>query len=347
MSNIVEAEYEIVQERTLPVIISEIKIIEQHVTKTAIEGAIQIGERLQEAKQLAGHGNFGQWCQENLNYSQDTAQKFMKLAREYGGQNNVLANTAMSRNFSISNALSLLKVPEEDRKQFVEEHPVEDMTNKALEDEIRKLKEEKDLDEEKIRMLRDDLDKERESVIDAYDRERAAKEEAAHALQKIEDLKRQLDDATSAQADPEEIAKLQEQLQKVEQKLQKSKEDLKKEKDKLKVEKDLRQAAIDKELEAQSAKLKDEAKKEVDAVIADLQSMKDQLEEENRSLQHKLENAENDTIIRFKMLVDQLQETFEACGNCILDAEAGTDPELPTKMNTVLKTVVESFEAAL
>ena len=51
MSNIVEAEYTIVQERTLPVIISEIHIIEQNVAKTALEGAVQIGTRLQEAKE--------------------------------------------------------------------------------------------------------------------------------------------------------------------------------------------------------------------------------------------------------------------------------------------------------
>jgi len=347
MSNIVEAEYEIVQERTLPVIVSEIKIIEQNVAKTAMEGAIQIGERLQEAKEQVGHGNFDTWCKENLNYNRRTAERFMKIASEYGGENGLISKTTTLSHLSISNALSLLKVPEEDREKFVEEHPVDDMTNKELEEEIRKLKEEKDLDEEKIRMLRDDLDKERESVIDAHDREQAAKEETAHALQKIEDLKRRLDDAASAQADPEEIAKLQDQLQKADQKLQKAKEDLKKEKDKLKVEKDLRQAAIDKELEAQSAKLKDEARKEVDAVIEDLQSMKDQLEEENRSLQHKLENAGNDTIIRFKILVDQLQDTFEMCGQCIIDAEAGEDPELATKMNRAMKTVVESFSDAL
>ena len=333
MSNIVEADYTIVQERTLPVIVSEIKIIEQNVAKTAMEGAIQIGERLQEAKEQVGHGNFDTWCKENLNYNRRTAERFMKIASEYGGENGLISKTTTLSHLSISNALSLLKVPEEDREKFVEEHPVDDMTNKALEEEIRKLKEEKQKDTETIETLRRNADRESERTL--------------QAIHEAEDLKRQLDDAASAQADPEEIAKLQEQLQRAEQKLQKTKEDLKKEKDKLKVEKDLRQAAIDKELEAQSAKLKDEAKKEVDAVIEDLQSMKDQLEEENRSLQHKLENAGNDTIIRFKVLVDQLQETFEACGNCILNAEAGTDPELPTKMNTVLKTVVESFEAAL
>ena len=333
MSNIVEADYTIVQERTLPVIISEIKIIEQNVAKTAMEGAIQIGERLQEAKEQVGHGNFDTWCKENLNYNRRTAERFMKIASEYGGENGLISKTTTLSHLSISNALSLLKVPEEDREKFAEEHPVGDMTNKVLEEEIRKLKEEKQKDAETIETLRRNADRESERTL--------------QAIHEAEDLKRRLDDAASAQADPEEIAGLQEQLQKAERKLQKAKDDLKKEKDKLKVEKDLRQEAIDKELEAQSAKLKDEAKKEVDAVIEDLQSMKDQLEEENRSLQHKLENAGNDTIIRFKILVDQLQDTFEACGQCILDAEAGTNPELSNKMNAVMKTVIESFQEAL
>ena len=334
MSNIVEADYTIVQERTLPVIVSEIKIIEQNVAKTAMEGAIQIGERLQEAKEQVGHGNFDTWCKENLNYNRRTAERFMKIASEYGGENGLISKTTTLSHLSISNALSLLKVPEEDREKFAEEHQVEGMTNKALEEEIRKLKEEKAVLEEEVEQVTKDR-----SEING---------KLAQALAEIEIRKGQFARMSAEpQADPEELAKLQEQLQKAEQKLQKAKDDLKKEKDKLKVEKDLRQEAIDKELEAQSAKLKDEAKKEVDAVIEDLQSMKDQLEEENRSLQHKLENAGNDTIIRFKILVDQLQDTFEMCGQCIIDAEAGEDPELATKMNHAMKTVVESFSDAL
>lgn len=254
MSNIVEAEYMIEQERTLPVIISEIKIIEQQTARVVLENGIGIGRRLQEAKEQVGHGRFGQWCEENLNYSQDTAQKFMRLAKEYGDENSLLANTAISRNFSISNALSLLKLPEEDREKFAEEHPVEDMTNKALEEEIRKLKAEKATLEEEVT----NVAKDRSEVGG-----RLAEAEAT-----IERLKGQI-------------------------------------------------------------------------------AMKDQLEEENRNLQHKLENAGNDAIVRFKVLVDQLQDTFEACGQCILDAEAGTNPELSNKMNAVMKTVIESFQEAL
>ena len=312
MNNIVEAQYEIVQERTLPVIISEIKIIEQHVTKTAIEGAIQIGERLQEAKELAGHGNFGQWCQENLNYSQDTAQKFMKLAREYGGQNNVLANTAMSRNFSISNALSLLKVPEEDREQFVEEHQVEDMTNKELEEEIRQLNEEKASRERTIEVLNNSMRNEAEKLLQAQ--------------HEIEDLKRKLDDASVEAVDPKEVEKLKTKLEKTEAALEKEKEKLKKEKDD-------RQTAIDKELKAAGDAMQEQAKKSIES-----------LQKEVDRLKRREQKAGNETLLKFKILVDQLQDVFRQAGECILAEE---DQEKADKMNAALRQVLQSMEEDL
>ena len=313
MSNIVEAEYEIVQERTLPVIISEIKIIEQHVTKTAIEGAIQIGERLQEAKQLAGHGNFGQWCQENLNYSQDTAQKFMKLAREYGGQNNVLANTAMSRNFSISNALSLLKVPEEDREKFAEEHPVEDMTNKELEEEIRQLKEEKTTLEEEVWNVSKDR-----SEIDG---------KLMKAEEEVQKLQGQL---ASATAESEKIEMLNEKLKKA--------------KEKLKREKASRQEEIDKVHIELKDELRKQAMEEAGAALTEARTERDSLQEENAALKRKLNNTGNESIVKFKILVDQLQDIFDQAGQCILVEQ---DPEKSDKMNAALRQVVEKFREEL
>ena len=58
MSNIVEADFKIVQERTLPVIAGEILQIEENVGRVALDGAIRIGERLKEAKEKVEHG---QW----------------------------------------------------------------------------------------------------------------------------------------------------------------------------------------------------------------------------------------------------------------------------------------------
>ena len=75
MSNIVEADYRVVPERTLPVIASEILYIESQVAKTALDGAIQIGIKLKEAKEKVDHGQWEDWCSENLNYSKSKAER--------------------------------------------------------------------------------------------------------------------------------------------------------------------------------------------------------------------------------------------------------------------------------
>lgn len=309
MSNIVEAKYQIVQDRTLPVIISEIKIIEQTVAKTAMEGAIQIGERLQEAKEQVGHGNFEQWCEENLNYSSRTARNFMRIASEYGGENGLISNRKMSSDLSISNALSLLKVPEEDREKFIEEHPVEDMKNKDLEDEIKRLKEEKESRERTVNVLNKSLQDEAEKLSKAY--------------HEIEDLQRQLDETPEEAVDPAE-------LEKMKKKLEKAEASLAKEKEKLKQEQESRQAAIDKELQAQRDEMAAKTQKSIDSLQAEIEQLK-----------RREQNAGNESMLKFKVLVDQLQDTFRQAGECIVNE---TDQEMANKMNAALRTILKNME---
>lgn len=309
MSNIVEAKYQIVQDRTLPVIISEIKIIEQTVAKTAMEGAIQIGERLQEAKEQVGHGNFEQWCEENLNYSSRTARNFMRIASEYGGENGLISNRKISSDLSISNALSLLKVPEEDREKFIEEHPVEDMKNKDLEDEIKRLKEEKESRERTVNVLNKSLQDEAEKLAKAY--------------HEIEDLQRQLDETPAEAVDPAE-------LEKMKKKLEKAEASLAKEKEKLKQEQESRQAAIDKELQAQRDEMAAKTQKSIDSLQAEIEQLK-----------RREQNAGNESMLKFKVLVDQLQDTFRQAGECIVNE---TDQEMADKMNAALRTILKNME---
>ena len=319
MSNIVEANYQIVQERTLPVIISEIKIIEQQTAKTVLENGIQIGKRLQEAKEQVGHGNFGQWCEENLNYSQDTAQKFMKLEREYGDENGVLANTATLRFLSISKALSLLKVPEEDRKEFVEEHPVEDMTVKELEEEIRKLKAEKE-----------DAEEEKKSIREIADR---AEGEADERRKEVEDLKQKIQDMENNSADPEEIESLKKALER-----EKARAD--RQAKRLKEEKEGRDQAVEQEINKRREAIKAEAQKANGEAIEAAQKEKERLEEKVAAMDRKLANAGDESIVKFKILVDQLQDVFDQAGQCIL---VEPEKEKADKMNAALKRVIEKF----
>lgn len=321
--NIVNAEYQVVEERTLDVIASEIKIIEHQTAKTVLENGIQIGNRLKEAKDQCGHGNFEAWCRDHLNYSKSTAERFMKLAKEYGGEGGFISKTSTLTDLSISNALSLLKLPEEDREAFAAEHPVEDMTNKELEEEIRKLKESRNQDSETIDGLRREVERERE--------------ETRKAQREIEDLKRQVDDAQTNAAAPEEMETLK-------RKLEKAKTDLKNAKNILKEKEATVKKEIDSAIAMKREQLKGDAKREAAQAMQEVEAERERLTEENAALKRKVENSGNEIKLRFKILVDQLQDVFDQAGQCIL---VETDQDAAEKMNAALKAVIEKFRAEL
>lgn len=291
-NNIIEADYTIMQERTLPVIISEIRIIEHNVTKTALDGAVQIGARLQEAKGKVGHGNFENWCRENLNYTKRTAERFMKLAAEYGDENGMLANATTMSHFSITKALSLLKVPEEERETFVEEHDIEGMTAREMEEAVRAANEERD---------------------------------AANA--EVEKAEAALEEKTKA-AD-----RLEAELEKKQKKLDRTAAQLLK-------EQEGRQAQIDATIEEKKAEIEKKARKDAGEVLLKAESERKNLKEENEALKRKLANAGNETIIRFKVLVDQLQDTFDQACQCV---EIEQDKDRAVKMDEALRQVVEKL----
>ena len=289
MEQIVNAEYQVVQERTLPVIASEIKIIEQQTAKTVLENGIQIGIRLQEAKEQVGHGNFEEWCKENLNYTSRTARKFMQLATEYGDENGLISNRNISSDLSISKALTLLKVPEDDREEFVEEHDVDTMTVKELEDAVRE-----------------------------------AKEEAEQANAQLK-----------AREDSE--ADLMSQLEKEKKSAETAKEKLKKEKEK-------REEEIASAVAKEREEIRQQAKREAGAALSEAEKARDDLADENAALKRRLDNSGNESIVKFKILVDQLQDIFDQAGQCIL---VEPDQERSDKMNAALKQVIEKFKEEL
>ena len=277
MSNIVEAEYQVIQERTLPVIASEILQIEENACRVAMDAAIRIGERLKEAKGIAGHGSWAQWCDENLNYSQKKAERFMKIYEEYGDENSpYLKSTTLSK-LSISKALSLLDIPKNEVKTFAETHDIEALSVRELEEEIKKLKAEK---------------------MDAE----ALKEETI-------ELKKELEELREAGVDTEKIEALESKLKKQEEKYKKLAEDLK-------AEKETRAKAVSEALEKEKAQLMKQAEDAAEVQLQEVRKENEELEEKLERLAKRIENSANENTLVFKLRVDQLQEVFAECMAC-------------------------------
>ena len=86
------------------------------------------------------------------------------------------------------------------------------------------------------------------------------------------------------------------------------------------------------------------AKKEADAALSEAEKARDTLADENAALKRRLDNSGNESIVKFKILVDQLQDIFDQAGQCIL---VEPDKERSDKMNAALKQVVGKFKEEL
>lgn len=313
MSNIVEADYRVVPERTLPVIASEILYIESQVAKTALDGAIQIGIKLKEAKEKVDHGQWEDWCSENLNYSKSKAEKMMKIATEYGDENSPYAKTYMCTDLSISKALRLLQVPENDVESFAEKNDIQDMTVKELEDKIKALKQEKEYQS---------IEMEKEILV--------LQEQMVQKNDEVERLAGELAALKSQTADPDEITKLEEKLQKTKIRENELKE-------KLKAEKEARDQEIQKALEKEGDKLKAEAETAAAKQIESTQRENEEMTQRVKELEAKIDNVSNESLMLFKLKVDQLQKIYQECR----DAAAET-PD-PDKTKAALLQIVDAL----
>lgn len=318
--SIVEAKYQIVQERSLPVIASEIHQIERTVYGVAMDGAIQIGEKLKEAQGMVPAGEWVKWLSENLNYSQRQAYNFMEIASKYGDSNSPYFNLQTSASLSISKALELLRLPDEEVENFAETHDIENESVRSLKDQISQLKKEKTEAEERAR-------------------------EAEQASSSVND---------------EEVAKLREREQELEQsvrntleresdlqiKLDKAKEDLKKAKTKLKESEAAKDEEIQDRLAKESAELKEKAKADAHAEAEEeLQKQKEQishLTEQVEKLEAEKAKLSNTSLMEFKVMVDQLQDVYFKINDLITEQNE-RDPELGLKMQNALQKLIEGW----
>ncbi|MCG1024722.1 DUF3102 domain-containing protein [Dehalobacter sp.] len=124
-----------VTERTPLIIAAEINMITCQTKKILLAGAIEIGRRLLEAKDLVKHGEWGKWLAESVSYSQKTAERLIKLYQEYGPNFSDGLDTSKSTsmsNMTYTQALLLLGLPAEEREEFIEQNDVGGMTTKKL-----------------------------------------------------------------------------------------------------------------------------------------------------------------------------------------------------------------------
>ena len=163
----------------------------------------EIGKRLEEAKAMIPHGEWGAWLETNFEYSESTAGNLMRIYREFGGEQiNLLTGKSDMETFeglSQSQLVELFALPKHTRAEFVEAHREE------LEDGM------------SIREMRE-LIKEQKETIERQEREILENDESyADLVTKLRDTEKERDD-WSAKADnlESDIEKLKAESKEVE-----------------------------------------------------------------------------------------------------------------------------------
>ncbi len=104
-------------------LVSEIRMITEQTKQVVLFNSIEIGRRLTEAKAMVKHGTWGTWLKERVDYSQRTANNFMKIYQEYG-RNGLAEKSQALANLSYTQALALIDLPEDERARFAEEERI-------------------------------------------------------------------------------------------------------------------------------------------------------------------------------------------------------------------------------
>lgn len=147
------------------------------------QAVIEIGKRLMEAKAQLKHGEWLPWLSEKVEFSETSAQNFMRVAREYG-------NTQLVGDLGVSKALALLALPASERENFAsekhlvngEEKSVAEMSKRELEEAVRQQK----IAEAERNEARRALEAQRKETEEANAKVQAAQDAADAARAEVE-----------------------------------------------------------------------------------------------------------------------------------------------------------------
>lgn len=113
-------------ERTIETIEGEIQVLKAQTAQNIVE----IGKRLGEAKGMLPHGQWQPWLENNVQFSYRTAARFMQVADRF-------SNVSALAHLEASKVYALLDVPADQLEGFVEEHDVENLSARELQEAIK------------------------------------------------------------------------------------------------------------------------------------------------------------------------------------------------------------------
>ena len=331
MMNIVETQYKEItnlQDRETEQLTIEVNTIYQQmeaIGNIGLQLAAEAGERLIEIKGRLAHGEFESWCKDNLTFSKRKAENMMRWSQKCKDENSIFSKTQTFTDLGISKVWALLAAPEDVAEEVIKEG-ASDMSVRELQEEISRLK----LEKEKVEGLA-----------------RATEEEQANLEEEIEILKRQLEEARreserkAEEENSQSTPEAEEEIEKLKKKLETAEANLQKTKEKLKTEKNNSEKKIEEAISQAKAEAQKEAEAKTSKSLEDITKKYEESQSVINKLQTALANSENKALAIFKVKSDLLQESFNSCLASIEDV-AAEDKEKGEKMKAALRQIMSN-----
>lgn len=329
--NIVETQYKEItnlQDRETEQLTIEVNTIYQQmeaIGNIGLQLAAEAGERLIEIKGRLAHGEFESWCKDNLTFSKRKAENMMRWSQKCKDENSIFSKTQTFTDLGISKVWALLAAPEDVAEEVIKEG-ASDMSVRELQEEISRLK----LEKEKVEGLA-----------------RATEEEQANLEEEIEILKRQLEEARreserkAEEENSQSTPEAEEEIEKLKKKLETAEANLQKTKEKLKTEKNNSEKKIEEAISQAKAEAQKEAEAKTSKSLEDITKKYEESQSVINKLQTALANSENKALAIFKVKSDLLQESFNSCLASIEDV-AAEDKEKGEKMKAALRQIMSN-----
>lgn len=305
--------------RDINTIASEIRYIQGDVQQYAAQGALKIGERLCEAKELLDHGEFLPWLKEEFGWTDRTAQKLMAVYREFGDSQKSLfgpgINTKTYSDLPVSKLYLLISVPESEREDFVRDNNIEEISVREMEKLIKEKKEAEENAREATEQLEEMNDKVAALQTELRQLRNEDEENAERRAAEIEKARGE-GKAAADKAWAKEINTAKLNIKEVEAARKKAEAELE-------------------EVRAEAEKLKSSP-----ADDAALKEIEEKYKEQLREAERKLKLSEPSMAI-FKIHFDAVQKEFAAMQECINKMEEETAVKMRTATTTVLRKMLE------
>ncbi len=318
-------------ERTIDTVTEEIVTISRQMGAIMLQGAIEIGRRLWEAKELVPRGEWGAYLTERVNLSTSSANNFMRIFQEYGDRQVSLfdvggaAKSQTFGNLTYSKALALLALPEGERMDFVEKNDVESMSTRQLQETIK------------------ERDAARREAEQAKAEQKVAEETRAKlqndmnfANERVEALMRELEEL---KARPTEVA--------VEKVLDREAVKAAEKKGREEAEKKLPSELDKAKAEAKTAADKlHQAEQKAAAQAADAKAARHAAaaaREEAEKLRKELAASGNKTVTTFGVYFEKAQEDLAKLMDCLDELDRAGDTETRAKLTAAFRALMDKF----